>query len=332
MRALYWDGHDLSLQSSYPTPIQESKIVGATGGRPARADQQPALIKVHLAGVCSTDLQIFKGYMGFRGVPGHEFVGSVGEGPENLRGKRVVGEINFGCSECEHCGRGLARHCANRKVMGILGADGAFAESVSVPVANLHLVPDSVSDEEAVFTEPLAAAFEILEQVQVDPGDEVLVLGDGKLGNLCAQVLKLTGAKVTVLGKHEDKLKLIKQSGGRTMLLNDWKPKLYDVVIEATGSESGLKLAMSAVRPRGTLVFKSTIAGEHHVSLAPLVINEVTVIGSRCGLFEPALEALEERSVSVTPLIERVYPLAEGLDAVAHAGRAGTRKILLRPR
>jgi threonine dehydrogenase-like Zn-dependent dehydrogenase len=329
MRALYWNGHELSLNLSYSTPTQDSKTVGATGSRPGFGDSQTALVKVHLAGLCSTDLQIFKGYMGFQGVPGHEFVGSVSEGPESLRGKRVVGEINFGCGQCEICKRGLSRHCPNRKVMGILGADGAFAEYVLVPVANLLVVPDHVSDEEAVFTEPLAAAFEILAQVQLDPGDEVLVLGDGKLGNLCAQVLKLTGARVTVLGKHEDKLKLIKRSGMRTILLNDWKPKLYDVVVEATGSESGLKLAMSAVRPRGTLVLKSTIAGEHHVSLAPLVINEVTVIGSRCGAFAPALDALEEKSVSVTPLIEKVYPLAEGLEAVAHAAKAGTRKILL---
>jgi threonine dehydrogenase-like Zn-dependent dehydrogenase len=331
MRALYWDGHELSLRSTYPTPIQEAKIVGATGGRPVSTDNQTALIKVHLAGICSTDLQIFKGYMGFRGVPGHEFVGSVSDGPDNLHGKRVVGEINFGCGQCEDCKRGLSRHCPNRKVMGILGADGAFAEYVSVPVANVHEVPDNISDEAAVFSEPLAAAFEILEQVQIDPGDDVLVLGEGKLGNLCAQALKLSGANVTALGKHEDKLKLIRRAGVRTILLGDWKGKLYDIVVEATGSESGLKLAMSAVRPRGTLVLKSTIAGEHHISLAPLVINEVTVIGSRCGLFEPALEALEERSVSVTPLIEKVYPLAEGLDAVAHAARAGTRKILLRP-
>jgi threonine dehydrogenase-like Zn-dependent dehydrogenase len=215
--------------------------------------------------------------------------------------------------------------------MGILGADGAFAEYVSVPIGNLHQIPENISDEEAVFTEPLAAAFEILEQIQVDVGDEVLVLGDGKLGNLCAQVLKLTGARIVALGKHEDKLELIKRAGVRTMLLNDWKARLYDVVIEATGSESGLKLAMSAVRPRGMLVLKSTIAGEHHISFAPLVINEINMIGSRCGLFAPALEALAERSVSVTPLIEKVYSLAEGVDAVAHAARAGARKILLRP-
>jgi threonine dehydrogenase-like Zn-dependent dehydrogenase len=331
MQALYWDGHELSLNSSYSAPPPASKIQETTGGRPISDNSQTALIKVHLAGICSTDLQIFKGYMGFRGVPGHEFVGSVSEGPENLRGERVVGEINFGCWDCENCGRGLSRHCPNRKVLGILGTDGVFAEYVSVPVVNLHPVPENITDEEAVFTEPLAAAFEILEQVQIDPGDDILVLGDGKLGNLCAQVLKLTGANIVVLGKHEDKLKLIKRSGVRVALLDDWKPRLYDLVIEATGSESGLKLAMSAVRPRGTLVLKSTIARAHHVSLAPLVINEVTVVGSRCGLFAPALKALEEKSVSVTPLIERIYPLAQGLDAVAHAASRGSRKILLRP-
>ena len=338
MQALYWDGHDLSIDSSYPTPAppskiedRESKIVGATGIRPGFSDGHIATVRIHLAGICSTDLQIFKGYMGFRGVPGHELVGSVSDGPEDLLGKRVVSEINFGCGQCENCARGLARHCTARKVMGILGADGAFAEYVAVPVANLHVVPENVSDEEAVFTEPIAAAFEILEQVQLNPGDDILVLGDGKLGNLCAQVLRLTSASVTVLGKHEDKLKLIKRSGVRTILLNDWKPKLYDVVVEATGSASGLQLAMSAVRPRGTLVLKTTIAGEYHVSLAPLIINEVTVIGSRCGLFAPALEALEEKSVSVTPLIEKIYPLSSGLDAVAHAAKSGTRKLLLRP-
>ena len=337
MQALYWDGHELSLNLSYPTPQtskiedRESKIVGATGGRPESANDQVALIKVHLAGICSTDLQIFKGYMAFRGVPGHEFVGSVVEGPLELIKKRVVGEINFACGRCDYCNRGLGRHCPSRSVMGILGADGAFAEFLSVPVPNLHVVSESVSDEEAVFTEPLAAAFEILEQVQLNPGDEVLVLGDGKLSFLCAQVLRLASANVALVGKHPDKLRLIKRSGVRTMLLSDWKPKQFDVVVEATGSPSGLQLAMSAVRPRGTLVLKTTIAGEHKVSLAPLVINEITVVGSRCGPFAPALDALRERSVSVTPLIEKIYPLSEGVEAVAHAGSPGARKILLQP-
>lgn len=316
MRALVWNGHELTFDSSYRTPV---------------LDDRTAIVKVHLAGICSTDLQIFKGYMDFRGVPGHEFVGSVAEGPRDLLGKRVVGEINFGCGRCENCARGLSRHCPHRSVMGILKADGAFADYVAVPAANLHLVPDKVSDQEAVFTEPLAAAFEILEQVQIDPGDQVLVIGDGKLGNLCAQVLRLTGASVTALGKHEDKLKLIKRAGVRTILLRDWQPRLFDFVVEATGSASGLELALGALRPRGTLVLKSTIAGKHEVSLAPLVIDEITVIGSRCGPFPSALEALEEKSVSVTPLIEKVYPLNVGIEGIEHAGRRGARKILLQP-
>jgi threonine dehydrogenase-like Zn-dependent dehydrogenase len=316
MEALYWDGRDLTIQTSYPIP---------------QGDDQTALVKVHLAGICSTDLQIFKGYMQFRGVPGHEFVGSVSAGPSRWRGKRVVGEINFGCGQCDSCRRELARHCSSRRVMGIADADGAFTEYLAVPIANLHLVPGNVSDEEAVFTEPLAAAFEILEQAQFDPGDEVLVLGDGKLGNLCAQVLRLTGAKITAVGKHAEKLSLIKKSGVRTVLLDDWQPRLFDIVVEATGSAQGLQLALSCVRPRGRLVLKSTIAGDHQLCLAPIVINEITVIGSRCGPFPDALKALAEKSVSVAPLIETGFPLTQALAAVHHAGRPGARKVLLRP-
>jgi threonine dehydrogenase-like Zn-dependent dehydrogenase len=316
MHAVYWDGRDVKLDSSYPRPL---------------ADKKNALVKVRLAGICSTDLQILKGYMDFRGVPGHEFVGSVNEGPEEWLGKRVVGEINFGCGVCEFCARDLSRHCPSRTVMGILNADGAFAQSVAVPVENLHLVPASVKDEQAVFTEPLAAAFEILRQIQISTGDDILILGDGKLGNLCAQVLRLTGARVTALGKHEDKLKLIKRAGVRTVLLEDWKPRLFDVVVEATGSAAGLELAIGAVRPRGTLVLKSTIAGAHQISLAPVVINEINLIGSRCGVFPDALEALAAGQVSVTPLIEEVYSREQGLEALQHAARRGTRKILLRP-
>jgi len=315
MRALYWNGHELRLEPKHVTP---------------QADGRRALVRVNLAGICDTDLQIFKGYMDFCGIPGHEFVGTVSAGPDKWLGQRVVGEINFTCGECDFCRRDLGRHCPDRSVMGILNAEGAFAEYVSVPAENLHGVPDNVSDEEAVFTEPLAAAFEILEQVQVNPGDQILVLGDGKLGFLCAQVLKLTGANVTVVGKHVEKLDLIKRCVIRTMLLDEWKPKPFDLVVEATGSASGLQLAMSAVRPRGTLVLKSTVAQEHRLSLAPLVIHEITVVGSRCGPFAVALDALAQKSVAVTPLIEKIYPLGEGIDAVAHASRPGTRKILLR--
>lgn len=316
MKAIFWDGNVVSLDSAYSLPVP---------------DQDTAIVKVHLAGICATDLQIFKGYMKFRGVPGHEFVGSVSQGPKEWLDKRVVGEINFGCGKCEFCARDLNRHCPNRAVMGILNADGAFAEYVAVPVENLHPVPSSISDEQAVFTEPLAAAFEILRQIQISTGDEILILGDGKLGNLCAQVLRHTGAKVTALGRHQDKLDLIKRTGVRTMLLNDWRPRLFDVVVDATGSAAGLELAISAVRPRGTLVLKSTIAGAHQVSLAPVVINEINLVGSRCGVFPDALEALAANHVSVAPLIEQVYPLAHGIEAIQHAERRGARKILLRP-
>ncbi len=316
MRALYWDGSQLSCQSDYPL---------------VAANSRQALVKIHLAGICATDLQILKGYMGFTGVPGHEFVGSVREGPEQWLGKRVVGEINFGCGQCEFCRRELSRHCLHRSVMGIVNADGAFAEYLSLPVDNLHVVPDAVDDEDAVFTEPLAAAFEILNQIEVDSADEILVIGDGKLGNLCAQVLHLRSAKVTVVGKHEDKLDLIKRGGVRAVLLQNWQPRLFDVAVEASGSAAGFELAVTALRPRGTLVLKSTIAGNHQVSLAAIVVNEIKVIGSRCGVFPDALAALTAGGIALMPLIEKIYPLAQGLQAFDHAGRIGAKKILLRP-
>ena len=315
MHALVWDGRALRLDTAYAIP---------------QADDASALVRVHLAGICATDLQIFQGYMGFQGIPGHEFVGAVSEGPAALLGQRVVGEINFACGRCTLCAQGLGRHCPTRRVMGILRADGSFAEYVSVPVANLHPVPDGVADEAAVFTEPLAAAFEILEQVHVPPGADVVVLGDGKLGLLCAQVLHSTGAHVCVVGKYPYKLSLLHQLGISTVVLSDWQPRPADVVVEATGSTTGLQLAMTILRPRGTLVLKSTVATAHALSLAPLVINEITVIGSRCGRFPPALQALAQQRVTVAPLIDRIYPLTEGLAAVAHAARPGTLKILLR--
>jgi len=314
VHALVWDGRELRLDTAYATP---------------QADGATALVRVHLAGICATDLQIFQGYMGFQGVPGHEFVGEVRAGPAALLGQRVVGEINFACGRCPVCAQGLGRHCPTRRVMGILHADGSFAEYVSVPVSNLHPVPASVADEAAVFTEPLAAALEILEQVHVQPGADVVVLGDGKLGLLCAQVLHSTGARVCVVGKHPHKLRLLDQLGISTAVLSDWQPHPADVVVEATGSTTGLQLAMTILRPRGTLVLKSTVATAHALSLAPLVINEIVVIGSRCGRFPPALQALAHQRVAVAPLIDRIYPLAEGLAAVVHASRPGTLKILL---
>ena len=315
MQALHWDGQQLRLRQGYGNPSIRDGF---------------ALVRVRLAGICSTDLQIFKGYMAFQGVPGHEFVGEVSEGPAELIGKRVVGEINFACGTCDMCRQGLQRHCPTRQVMGILNADGSFAEYMAIPVANLHVVPDSVTDEEAVFTEPLAAAFEILEQIQVQSTDEVIVFGDGKLGLLCSQVLHQTGACVTAVGKHPEKLGFLKELGIRTCVLTDWNPTPADIVVEATGSEMGLTLAIQTVRPRGRLVLKSTVAAEHSLSLAPLVINEVTVVGSRCGLFPPALEALVHNRVAVSPLINKVYPLNEGVEAVNHAAQAGILKVLLK--
>lgn len=316
MRALIWNGENLAPDPSYPTP----KTAGTM-----------ALVRVRLAGICSTDLQIFRGYMGFRGVPGHEFVGEVKEGPAELLGRRVVGEINFACGRCEYCGRGMGRHCQVRRVMGILGADGCFAEFIAVPAANLHVVPDSVEDREAVFVEPLAAAFEILEQVHLKPADDVIVFGDGKLGLLCAQALNFAPARVTIVGKHQNKLAHLKHLGISTVLASKWKQRQADVVVEATGSAEGLSQAIQCVRPRGTLVLKSTVAQEHTLSLAPLVINEITVVGSRCGRFAPALRALAQRSVAVTSLIDKTFPLEDGVEAVGYASRRGALKVLLRP-
>ncbi|MCO5166515.1 MAG: alcohol dehydrogenase catalytic domain-containing protein [Planctomycetes bacterium] len=318
MRALVWDGEALRL---------EERAAPRADGR--------ARVRVLLAGVCSTDLQLLRGYMGFRGVPGHEVVGVVEEGPPGLVGRRVVAEINFACGACPACGAGLGRHCPTRQVMGILGADGAFAEQVLVPPANLHVVPDAVSDEEAVFAEPLAAAFEVLEQVHVRPGTRAAVLGDGKLGLLVALVLHAAGARVTCVGRHARKLEHLRRAGvevAEADLAAAAAPaERVDLVVEATGSAAGLERAVQLVRPRGTLVLKSTVADAHRLSLAPLVIDEVTLVGSRCGPFAPALAALARRGVAVAPLVDAVYPLAEGSEAVAHAGRPGTLKVLLRP-
>lgn len=317
MLALRWDGSALALDRDHPEP---------------QADADHALVAVRLAGICSTDLQILRGYMGTTGVLGHELVGEVLEGPPEWRGRRVAAEINFACRRCETCGRGLGRHCPHRTVMGILGAAGCFAERIRVPVANLHAIPEGVPDEAAVFAEPLAAAFEVLEQVHVQPGMRATVLGDGKLGLLVAQVLGLAGAETLLVGRHAGKLARAEALGLAARPVEGWRPGAdQDLVVEATGSERGLELAIAAVRPRGTLVLKSTVAARHALDLAPLVIHEVTVVGSRCGPFAPALAALAGRRVGVAPLVDAVFPLEEGPAALARAGAPGTLKVLLRP-
>jgi len=254
----------------------------------------------------------------------------VEQGPPEWIGRRVVADINFACQQCDWCGRGEQHHCPNRTVMGIVAAAGVFADRVAVPVANLLAVPDSVSDDEAVFTEPLAAAFEILEQVPVGESDTVLVLGDGKLGLLCAQVLATTGADVRIWGRHQDKLDRV-ASRVRGVIQPDWTGRPFDVVVEATGTRDGLNSAIAAVRPRGTVVLKSTVADAHELSLAPLVIDEIRLIGSRCGPFPRALAALQRGEVDVTCLIDAHYPFDQAEAAFEHAQRRGTMKILLSP-
>ncbi|MEC7522538.1 MAG: alcohol dehydrogenase catalytic domain-containing protein [Myxococcota bacterium] len=291
---------------------------------------EEALIRVRRAGVCSTDLEIVKGYMGFEGTLGHELVGEVvGATDAGWMGARVTGEINLSCARCERCLAGLGRHCASRTVLGILGKDGCFAEYVTLPLRNLHRVPDGLSDALAVFAEPLAAAYEILEQIRIAPDDRVAILGDGKLGSLIAMVLQQTGAEVVVVGRHAHKLERLAPLGLRTALADDAIDGDFDVVVEATGSAPGFERARSLLRPRGTLVLKSTYHGKLELDAAPLVIDEITVVGSRCGPFPPALRALAEGRIDPTPLIEDSFALADGVRALEKAAERGVRKVQL---
>ena len=313
MRALTYDGKT-AVVSDVPKP---------------ELAPDSALIRVTVAGVCNTDIELVKGYMAFRGILGHEFVGLVEEGPEEWRGERVVGEINFACQSCPICYEGLQRHCPSRRVMGIVDADGSFAEYVNVPIANLHIVPASVSDNVAVFAEPLAAAYEVLEQVHVMPNQECLVLGDGKLGLLVAQVLRQAGAQVLVVGHHEKNLDILTRRDIRTVRERDWNPSLYSLVVDATGSVGGLQKALAATRPRGTVVLKSTTATKARLDLSTLVVNEIRVVGSRCGPFPPALRALETGSIDVASLISHRTSLANCDEALRRAGDRGQLKVLV---
>jgi alcohol dehydrogenase len=274
-----------------------------------------ALVRVTLSGICNTDLELKLGYHGFAGIPGHEFVGRV-EGPDGSprKGKRVVGEINLACRRCEWCRRGLGRHCPRRTVLGIVGHPGAHAEYLTLPEENLREVPTSISDIEAVFAEPLAAACEILDQVAVTGKTQAAVLGVGKLGSLAAAVLEEAGARVA---------RLRRKSRAR--------PSSFDLVVEATGSPEGMTRALALVKPRGTIVWKSTHRLPAHFDAAPLVVNEVTVVGSRCGRFEPALDLLRRRRVDVSRLVSAEFPLSRANRALAQAGRPGVKKVLLRP-
>lgn len=297
-----------------------------------------ALIRVSLAGICSTDLEIVKGYAGgFRGILGHEFVGvveSTGSSSDSAWiGRRVVGTINLGCGQCPVCLGEGAEHCPNRRVLGIYDKDGVFADYLTLPISNLLVVPDSVADDEAVFTEPLAAALRIREQIKIRPTANVAVVGPGRLGLLISQVLALGGTLVMVLGRRLETLTLPAELGLQTGLVDEQADNAFDLVIEATGNEAGLAHSLRIVRPRGTLVLKSTFHGSANIDLTKLVVGEIEVIGSRCGPFAPALRMLEAGTgaIRVRPLVEREYPIQDGLLAFEHAARPGVRKILLRP-
>jgi threonine dehydrogenase-like Zn-dependent dehydrogenase len=301
-----------------------------------RPDPSPsrgeAIVRVTLAGICRTDLEIARGYMGFDGIPGHEFVGVVESAPEpGFAGRRVVGEINVGCGSCERCRRGLGRHCPRRTVLGIAGRDGAFAERLALPTANLHAVPDAMPDEVAVFTEPLAAAYEILEQVRPAAGTAALVLGDGRLGQLCASVLARAGSPPSVVGRHPEKLRRLERMGLRAIPAGTAIPREFDLAVEATGTPEGLALALSAVRPRGTVVLKSTYRGAAPVALAPAVVDEITIVGSRCGPFAPALEHLSTDPAVTEGLVSGRFPMAEAAAAFARAAAPDALKVLLAP-
>lgn len=292
-----------------------------------------ALIRLLAAGICNTDLELLRGYYGFRGRPGHEFVGEVVQaGDPSLLGKRVVGEINLACGKCGWCARGLGRHCPNRSVLGIVRHPGAFAEYLTLPERNLCVVPPSIPTEQAVFVEPLAAACEILEQVNVPRGASVAVLGDGKLGLLIAQVLRLHGAGVHQYGRHREKLRIAEAAGVATELARKKMPTAaYDWVVEATGAPEGLTTAVRMARPRGSVVLKSTIHGLAGFDTAPVVVNEITLIGSRCGRFEPALGLLSAGAVHVDEMISAAYPLSQAPEAFGKAVQKGVLKILLLP-
>lgn len=288
-----------------------------------------ALIRVLRAGICNTDLELVRGYYPYRGVLGHEFVGVVEGADEELAGRRVVGEINAVCGQCRACLKDRSNHCERRTVLGIVNRDGAFAQYLTLPRTNLHVVPDGVSTDAATFTEPLAAALRIQQQVQARPDDRVLVLGDGKLGQLIAQALALAGCQLLAVGRHPEKLALLTARGIATGSVSELEPASFDVAVECTGNAEGFGLARRALRPGGTLVIKSTYAGELTLDVSSLVVDEVTVVGSRCGPFAPALRLLREKWVDVEPLISGRFPLSRGIEAFEEARRAGTLKVLL---
>lgn len=320
MKALVFD-KELKLVDDYKKPVPK---------------EGEALVRVTLAGICNTDYEITKGYMGYVGILGHEAVGiveDVNSDDKSLVGKRVVPEISYGCKDpnCEWCAKHNYRHCPNRHTLGIWHKDGVFAQYFTMPVEVLFEVPDNVADEQAVFTEPLAAALEINEQLHIKPMDKVVVLGDGKLGLITAIALNAQNLNVTLVGKHQNKLDIARAQGVKTALLNDFKiEKIYDVVVEATGSVNGFETSLALTKPRGVLVLKSTVATGKELNLAPIVIDEITVLGSRCGQFPPALRLLESGKIDLTPLISATYEIDNAIEAFEKNKEKDTLKVLLK--
>lgn len=317
MRGVWLEERRLGLRHDLPEPA------------PAPGE---AVVAVRLAGICNTDLELLRGYYPYAGVPGHEFVGVVEASPDapEWLGRRVVGEINAACGECRACRAGLRTHCERRTVLGIVGRDGACAERLTLPVANLHRLDDALADEAAVFAEPTAAALEVLEQVAIGPGMRVLVVGAGKLGQLVARVLATTGCLLTTLARHPRQRALV-DAAGIALAPGEPQAGAYDVAVECTGNPEGLALARRALRPRGTLVLKSTYAGAVSLELSSIVVDELTLVGSRCGPFDKALALLGAGRLDPRDLIEARYPLAEALAAFEHAARPGALKVLLQP-
>lgn len=318
MLALVCSSGQLQLLRDCPPPVPQ-------------ADE--ALIRVTLAGICATDLEIVKGYVpDFSGVLGHEFVGVVAQSPDPAwLGRRVVGSINIGCQTCDVCRKHGPEHCPERRVLGIHNRDGVFAECVAVPLRNLHAVPDAIPDERAIFTEPLAAALRIREQVAIRPSDKIAVVGPGRMGLLVAQVLAVAGEDVTLLGRRRESLALPASWGLRTGLVAEYAENSFDFVVEVTGNDAGLAEALRLVRPLGRLVLKSTFAGDSQVDLTKIVVGEITVTGSRCGPFAPALRLLAENTLHTEPLITAEYPLADAVVALKRAAQPGALKVFLRP-
>jgi threonine dehydrogenase-like Zn-dependent dehydrogenase len=287
-----------------------------------------ALVRVLRAGICNTDLELQRGYYPYTGIPGHEFVGIVEQGPEHLLHQRVVGEINAACGHCDFCARAIPSHCLNRTVLGIVQRHGAFAEYLCLPIGNLHPVPQSISTTAATFTEPLAAALEIQQQVAIGHADRVLVVGDGKLGQLVAQTIALTGCELVVLGRHAEKLAHLASRGIATSTAGVAE-RSFDIAVECTGNPAGFETARRALKSRGTLVLKSTYSGKLSLDMSAIVVDELTLVGSRCGPFAPALDLLARGAVDVQPLVQAEYPLRDGLAAFTQAQQRGTLKVLL---